>query len=78
MPQPYLILFQRAILPMTLYAAEVLLKYFVRGKRAFLVTRVEWMEPVMALKILPLDKSAFNFLEGQYLLLNCPAISERG
>jgi hypothetical protein len=58
---------------------DFLINEYRRGRRAFLVTRVEWIKPVMAVKILPLDKSAFDFLEGQYLLLNCPALkgSER-
>jgi predicted ferric reductase len=63
-----------SLIPLTLYIVERTLQV-MRGGRAFVVTRVEWVKPVMAIKICPLDKSAFNFREGQYLYLNCPYIN---
>ena len=44
--------------------------------RPFVVLRVEWVKPVMAVKICPLVKSDFEFREGQYLYLNSPYISD--
>ena len=64
-----------SMVPLSLYAVERLLQQ-LRGSRAFVVTKVEWVKPVMAVKICPLDKQAFNFREGQYLYLNCPHISK--
>mmetsp|Transcript_17407 Transcript_17407/g.35557 ORF Transcript_17407/g.35557 Transcript_17407/m.35557 type:complete len:708 (+) Transcript_17407:2-2125(+) len=64
-----------ALLPLSLYAVERTLQQ-MRGNRAFVVTQVEWVKPVMAVKLCPLDKQAFNFQEGQYLYLNCPHISQ--
>ena len=64
-----------SLLPLSLYAVERVLQS-LRGGRAFVVTKVEWISPVLAVKICPIDKAGFNFREGQYLYLNCPHISK--
>jgi hypothetical protein len=46
-----------------------------RGNTPFLVTKVEWISPVIALYFRPVFKEDFVFKEGQYLYLNCPHIS---
>ena len=64
-----------SLIPLGLYACERFLQQF-RGSRPFVVLRVEWVKPVMAVKICPLVKSDFDFREGQYLYLNSPYISD--
>jgi len=64
-----------SLIPLLLYITERVLQQ-LRGQRAFLVTRVEWVKPVLAVKICPLDRSSFIFREGQYLYLNCPYINK--
>lgn len=46
-----------------------------RGTIPFVVIKVDWIPPVMAIYFRPLVKDTFKFKEGQYLNLNCPAIS---
>lgn len=46
-----------------------------RGNRPYLVVKAEYIAPVLALYFRPLNKEDFIFKEGQYLYLNCPAIS---
>ncbi len=46
-----------------------------RGDRPFVVNKVEWIEPVMAIQFKPIFKSDFVFKEGQYLYLNCTYIN---
>lgn len=77
----YLFMFQHGpvfiywtILPVVLYLIERYLQT-KRGNHPFVVTKVEWIPPVMALQIRPINKEHFQFKEGQYLYLNCPAIS---
>jgi hypothetical protein len=64
-----------ALPPFTLYLIEKYLER-KRGNEPFLITRVEWIEPVLALYFRPKHKDAFEFKEGQYLMINCPAISK--
>ena len=45
-----------------------------RGDKPFMVTKVEWISPVLALYFKPLFDRDF-FKEGQYVYLNCPAIA---
>ncbi len=68
------IFFYFTCIPVLLYIAERYLQYF-RGNRPFVVVKVEWIEPVMALYFRPVFKEDFPFKEGQYLYLNCPWIS---
>jgi hypothetical protein len=77
----YLFMFQHGpvfiywtILPVLLYLIERYLQT-KRGNHPFVVTKVEWIPPVMALQIRPINKEHFQFKEGQYLYLNCPYIS---
>ncbi|KAJ8599242.1 hypothetical protein CTAYLR_006216 [Chrysophaeum taylorii] len=64
-----------ALIPITLYLIERRSRV-VRGSKAILVSRVEWIAPVLAIHFRPLDKADFDFQEGTYVLLNCPFISE--
>lgn len=64
-----------ALIPIVLYLYERRAR-IVRGSRPFLVSRVEWIDPVLAVHFRPLDKAAFDFQEGTYVLLNCPFVSE--
>jgi hypothetical protein len=61
--------------PVGLYLIERYLQS-KRGNHPFVVTKVEWIPPVMALQIKPINKEDFQFKEGQYLFLNCPFISK--
>lgn len=77
----YLFMFQHGpvfiywtMVPVLLYLIERYLQT-KRGNHAFVVTKVEWIPPVMALQFRPINKEHFQFKEGQYLYLNCPAIS---
>ncbi len=45
------------------------------GQKKFLVSKVEWIPPVMAIQFRPMFKDDFVFREGQYVQLNCPAVS---
>lgn len=63
-----------AIVPVLLYAAERYMQYF-RGTRPYVISRVEWIPPVMAIQFRPLVKEDFKFKEGQYLYMNCPYIN---
>lgn len=68
------VFFYWAIIPVLLYAYERYLQT-KRGSRPFVVTKVEWIAPVMAVYFKPVFKEDFKFKEGQYLYLNCPYIS---
>ena len=63
-----------SLVPCLLYLVERYLQVW-RGNQPILVTRVEWIAPVMAVYFRPLLRDAFAFKEGQYLYLNCPHIS---
>eukprot|EP01038_Epipyxis_sp_PR26KG_P010834 gene10834-14544_t len=63
-----------AIIPVTLYCIERYLRT-KRGNHPFVVVKVEWIPPVMAVYFRPVFKEHFPFKEGQYLYLNCPYIS---
>ncbi len=62
--------------------APVLLYFYERyqqtrkGTIPFVVTKVEFINPVMAIYFKPVFSKDFQFKEGQYLYLNCPFISE--
>jgi len=64
-----------AIVPVTLYIIERYLQT-KRGNQPYVVTKVEWIPPVMAIQFRPIIKEQFQFKEGQYLYLNCPYISQ--
>lgn len=61
-------------IPVFLYLYERYLQLY-RGSRPFMVLKVEWIPPVMALYMRPVNKEDFQFKEGQYLYLSCPFIS---
>jgi hypothetical protein len=61
-------------IPVLLYIAEKFVQG-QRGNRPYLLVKAEWISPVIALYFRPLNKEDFVFREGQYLYLNCPAIS---
>jgi len=62
-------------IPVLLYLLERYLQT-MRGNRPYLLVKVEWIEPVMAIYFRPMFKEHFPFKEGQYLYVNCPYISE--
>ena len=47
-----------------------------KGSKPFMITKVEFIDPVMALYFKPVFAKDFQFKEGQYLYLSCPFISE--
>ena len=61
-------------MPVLLYAYDRYLQT-QRGKVQFLLLKVEWISPVMAVYFRPLIKDQFKYKEGQYLYFNCPYIS---
>jgi ferredoxin-NADP reductase len=61
-------------LPVLLYITERYLQLY-HGNKPFVVSKVEFIPPVMALYFRPVFKEDFQFKEGQYLYLNCPFIS---
>ena len=63
-----------SMVPCLLYLVERYLQVW-RGNQPILVTKVEWIAPVMAIYFRPVMKDSFAFKEGQYLYLNCPYIS---
>ncbi len=50
-------------------------KQQTKGKDPFMITKVEFINPVMALYFKPCFLKDFQFKEGQYLYLSCPHIS---
>ena len=64
-----------ALVPLSLYLVERFMQER-RGDKAFSVTKVEWIDPVMAVQFRPCYKRDFEFKEGQYLYLNCPYINK--
>ena len=60
--------------PVMLYLYEKWISRY-RGILPFAIIKVEWIEPVLAVYFRPLLKDTYKFKEGQYLHLNCPAIS---
>jgi hypothetical protein len=61
-------------IPVILYIIERYLQQY-HGNKPFLVSKVEYIPPVMALYFRPVFKEDFQYKEGQYLYLNCPFIS---
>lgn len=64
-----------SIIPVLLYTLERYLQLY-RGNRPYLLQKVEYIEPVLAIYFRPVFKEDFQFKEGQYLYLNCPTISQ--
>eukprot|EP01036_Dinobryon_divergens_P033073 gene33073-42785_t len=62
-------------LPVLLYILERLMRV-TRGSKPFLLVKVEWLSPVMAVYFRPVFKEDFKFKEGQYLYLNVPHVSQ--
>ena len=48
-----------------------------RGRKRWFVNIANWIDPVLELQIRPENKEDFVFREGEYLFLNCPAISDK-
>ena len=61
-------------IPVLLYIYERYMQT-TRGNRPYLLLKVEYIAPVMAVYFRPVFKEDFQFKEGEYLYLNCPAIS---
>jgi hypothetical protein len=68
------VFFYWTCVPVLLYLLERYLQT-KRGNRPYLILKVEYIPPVMAIYFRPVFKEHFIFKEGQYLYLNCPAIS---
>ena len=47
-----------------------------KGRDPFMITKVEFINPVMAIYFKPVFSKDFKFKEGQYLYLSCPYISK--
>ena len=69
------VFFYWSCVPVILYIIERYMQT-QRGSKPFVVTRVEWIPPVMAIQFRPVIRGGFVFKEGQYLYLNCPYISK--
>jgi hypothetical protein len=69
------VFFYWSCIPVCLYLLERYLKTR-RGRVDFLLCKVEWIPPVMAVYFRPAFKEQFVFKEGQYLHLNCPFVSK--
>lgn len=65
-----------AVVALPVFAYEKQLRSLVRAKQRFYVRDVEFIHPVISLKFRPERDEDFKFLEGQYLLLMVPAVSE--
>ena len=63
------------LLGIGLYILENILRQY-RGSQHFFVRSVHYVPPVMQLKFRPRHPDEFHFMEGQYLYLNCPYISQ--
>lgn len=63
-------------IPILLYVLEKIMQTR-RGNLPFIVTKVEWIKPVMAVYFRPVFKDDFKFTEGQYMYLQCPHISNQ-
>jgi len=67
-----------SLVPIALYACERYSRN-ARGAKPMVVSRVEWIAPVLAIHFCPLeDKGNFSHKlhEGMYVFLNCPHISQ--
>ncbi|KAJ1450861.1 hypothetical protein M885DRAFT_621312 [Pelagophyceae sp. CCMP2097] len=64
-----------SVIPVSLYVYDKV-KRRNRGSTPFVVVRAEWATPVLALYFKPLDAGDFDFNEGAFVHLNCPAVSE--
>ena len=68
------VIFYWTAVPVLLYLTERYMQSR-RGDRPYLLVKVEWISPVMAIYFRPVIKDDFRFKEGQYLYVNCPHIS---
>lgn len=68
------VFFYWTAIPVLLYVLERIMQT-QRGALPFLLVKVEWISPVMAIYFKPQLKEHFIFKEGQYLYMNCPYIS---
>lgn len=69
------VFFYWVALPVCLYVLERYLQSY-RGNKGYVIVKVEWIPPVMAVYFRPVNKEDFVFKEGQYLYLNCPYVSK--
>jgi ferredoxin-NADP reductase len=68
------VFWQWALVPLTVFVVERI----YRNRQAstpFYLHTVRWVDPVLELQFVPRDRAAFQFVEGQYLWLNVPAIA---
>lgn len=63
-----------SILPISMYVAERCFRVR-RGRREIYLLSVKWVEPVLEIVWKPRQKDEFQFVEGEYLYLNCPYIA---
>lgn len=68
------IFFYFGTIPVILYLVERYVQS-QQGKTPFVINKIDWISPVLAIYFRPVIKQDFNFKEGQYLYLNCPYIS---
>ncbi len=59
---------------MVLYAMERLWRV-KRSQRTIYLKTIKWIPPVLELNFCPKYKEDLDFVEGQYLYLNCPFLS---
>ena len=62
------------IVPIILYIGERLWR-IKRSARPIYLKTIKWIAPVLELDFCPKNKDDLNFIEGQYLYINCPYLS---
>jgi hypothetical protein len=62
------------ILPVVLYVGERLWR-IKRSQRPVYLKTIKWIAPVLELRFCPKFKDDIDFVEGQYVYLNCPFLS---
>ena len=62
------------IVPVVLYVLERIWRV-KRAQRTVYLKTIKWIPPVLELNFCPKYKEDLDFVEGQYLYLNCPFLS---
>ena len=62
------------IVPVVLYVLERIWR-IKRSQRTVYLKTIKWIPPVLELQFCPKHKEDLDFVEGQYLYLNCPFLS---
>jgi hypothetical protein len=62
------------ILPVVLYVLERVWR-IKRSQRTIYLKSIKWIPPVLELNFCPKYKEDLDFVEGQYIYLNCPFLS---